>query len=89
MRGPLDAAASLQGCGGCERGGVLAPKGRNDKEMRGVFLRFAEQRPSQPVMAGLLPAIPRLRDCKSKTWMPGSSPGKTANTTRRPRWCGL
>ncbi len=29
--------ASLQGCGGCERGGVLAPKGRNDKEMKQFF----------------------------------------------------
>jgi hypothetical protein len=30
-------AASLQGCGGCGRGGVLAPKAGNDKEMKGFF----------------------------------------------------
>ena len=29
--------ASLQGCGGHERGGVLAPKGQNDKEMKRFF----------------------------------------------------
>jgi hypothetical protein len=29
--------ASLQGCGGCGRGGVLAPKGQNDKEMKRYF----------------------------------------------------
>src|SRR6202035_4309991 len=37
---PFAAAASLQGCGGCGRGGVLAPKPQNDKEMRGFFCRF-------------------------------------------------
>jgi hypothetical protein len=29
--------ASLQGCGGCGRGGLLASKGQNDKEMKGFF----------------------------------------------------
>ena len=35
--GPFAAAASLQGCGGCGRGGVLAPKSPKDKEMPGLF----------------------------------------------------
>jgi hypothetical protein len=35
------AAASLQGCGGCERAGLLAPKPANDKEIRGFFAGFA------------------------------------------------
>src|ERR1019366_7078264 len=40
----LHSTASLQGCGGCGRGGVLAPKGRNDKEMRGFFSRLPSGR---------------------------------------------
>jgi hypothetical protein len=34
----LRATASLQGCGGRGRGGLLAAKLRNDKEMKGIFL---------------------------------------------------
>ena len=38
MRPGCSFAASLQGCGGRERGGLLAPKGANDKEMQGFFV---------------------------------------------------
>jgi hypothetical protein len=37
----LRLAASLQGCGGRGRGGLLAPKLRNDKEMKGFFVSGA------------------------------------------------
>src|SRR5258708_28990759 len=46
-------AAGLQGCGGCGRGGVLAPKAGNDKERRGFFWGLGGSRVSQLVISGV------------------------------------
>src|SRR3954447_5192749 len=43
----LYSAASLQGCGGCGRGGVLSPKPGNDKEMRGFLCQLEPPRGPQ------------------------------------------
>jgi hypothetical protein len=48
----LRLAASLQGCGGRGRGGLLAPLMRNDKEMKGFFVSGAIRIAAQRFRAG-------------------------------------
>ena len=56
----LHSTASLQGCGGCGRGGVLAPKGGNDKEMRGFFYGFGGASRPPRAAAGHAYGVPSL-----------------------------